>query len=77
MAATTSSAIKARLESLGFGIPVFRDGPRPGQAEPYIVVQEGLPAARDLRAAGDFGDPAADIEIAETVIVDLVQQARV
>ncbi|MFI6639950.1 hypothetical protein [Streptomyces sp. NPDC050504] len=77
MAATTAGAIKARLETLGFGVPVFRDGPREGQAEPFIVVQEGLPAARDLRASGDFGDPDATIEIAETVVVDLVQQARV
>lgn len=77
MAATTAGAVKARLESLAFGVPVFRDGPRPGQAEPYIVVQEGIPASPDLRANGDFGDPDAEINIAETVIVDLVQQARV
>lgn len=77
MAASTSGAIKARLEALAFGVPVFRDGPREGQAEPYIVVQEGLPAARNLIGAGDFGDPAAEIPIVETVVVDLVQQARV
>ncbi|WP_330349273.1 hypothetical protein [Streptomyces sp. NBC_00582] len=77
MAASTAGAIKARIESLSFGVPVFRDGPRPGQAEPYIVVQEGIPAARDLRANGDFGDPDAEVSIRETVIVDLVQQARV
>lgn len=77
MAATTSSAIKAHLESLAFGVPVFRDGPRDGQAEPYIVVQEGLPAALDAIANGDFGDPAAEVYVNETVIVDLVQKARV
>ncbi|GGQ48798.1 hypothetical protein [Streptomyces asoensis] len=77
MAASTSGAIKAYLESLSFHVPVFRDGPREGQAEPYIVVQEALPAARDLRAAGDFGDPAADIDVLETVVIDLVQRARV
>ncbi|WP_329291871.1 hypothetical protein [Streptomyces pseudovenezuelae] len=77
MALTTSSAIKARLESLSFGVPVFRDGPRPKQAEPYIVVQEGMPAGLDLTANGDFGDPDAEINIVETVVVDLVQQARV
>ncbi|MBL1107353.1 hypothetical protein JK361_22565 [Streptomyces sp. 5-8] len=74
MAASTAGAIKARLESLAFGVPVFRDGPREGQAEPYIVVQEGMPAAVDLRAAGDAGE---DPQITETLTVDLVQLARV
>ncbi|MGA5506827.1 hypothetical protein [Streptomyces umbrinus] len=77
MAATTSGAIKARLESLAFGVPVFRDGPREGQTEPYIVVQEGMPAGMDTVANGDFGDPDAEINIVETVVVDLVQQARI
>ncbi|MFF5801596.1 hypothetical protein [Streptomyces albogriseolus] len=77
MAASTSSAIKAYLEGLSFGVPVFRDGPRTKQAPPYVVVQEGLPAARNLTASGDFGDPDAEIPIVETVVVDLVQQARV
>ncbi|MGY0067719.1 hypothetical protein ACWZEH_13005 [Streptomyces sp. QTS137] len=77
MAASTSGAIKARLESLAFGVPVFRDGPREGQAPPFIVVQEGMPAGMDRAANGDFGDPDAEINIIETVTVDLVQQARV
>lgn len=76
MAATTSGAIKARLESLAFGVPVFRDGPREGQAEPYIVVQEGMPAGLDT-GQGDYGDPTADINIVETITVDLVQHARI
>ncbi|MGD1220001.1 hypothetical protein AB9Q10_16410 [Streptomyces krungchingensis] len=77
MAATTAGAIKARLEALQFGVPVFRDGPREGQAEPYIVVQEGLPAGLARTGNGDFGDPDAELIIDETVTVDLVQQARV
>jgi hypothetical protein len=77
MAASTSGAIKARLESLAFGVPVFRDGPREGQEPPFIVVQEGMPAGLDTTANGDFGDPTADINIVETVVVDLVQLARV
>ncbi|HLU95648.1 MAG TPA: hypothetical protein VKZ89_02260 [Thermobifida alba] len=77
MAASTSGAIKARLESLAFGVPVFRDGPREGQAPPFIVVQEGMPAGLDRAGNGDFGDPDAEINIVETVTVDLVQQARV
>lgn len=75
MAATTSGAIKAHIESLGLGVPVFRDGPRPGQALPYIVVSEGLditPAA----AQGDYGDPARERVVAEMVQVDVVQAAR-
>ncbi|WP_328934148.1 MULTISPECIES: hypothetical protein [unclassified Streptomyces] len=76
MAATTSGAIKAYLEALAFGVPVFRDGPREGQAEPYIVVQEGTPAGLDT-GNGDFGDPTAEINIVETIVVDLVQRARV
>jgi hypothetical protein len=74
MAASTSGAIKARLESLNFGVPVFRDGPREGQDPPFIVVQESLPAGIDLVAAGDAG---AEPQINETVTVDLVQLARV
>ncbi|MEV5659798.1 hypothetical protein [Streptomyces flaveolus] len=77
MAASTSGAIKARLEALAFGVPVFRDGPREGQAPPFIVVQEGMPAGLDRAGTGDFGDPAAEINVIETVTVDLVQQARI
>ena len=77
MAASTSGAIKAYLETLAFGVPVFRDGPREGQAPPFVVVQEGMPAGPDRSGNGDFGDPAAEINIVETVVVDLVQQARV
>ncbi|MEU6496445.1 hypothetical protein ABZ890_39715 [Streptomyces sp. NPDC046984] len=77
MAATTAGAVKARLESLEFGVPVFRDGPREGQAEPFIVVQEALPIGLDTSGNGDFGDPDAEIAIVETLTVDLVQLARV
>jgi hypothetical protein len=77
MAATTSGAIKAHLEALGFGVPVFRDGPRPDQAPPFIVVTEALSTGLDLSGQGDFGDPAADIPIVETVTVDLIENARV
>ena len=77
MAATTAGANKARLESLAFGVPVFRDGPRPGQDCPYIVVTEALSTGLDARGNGDFGDPDAELNIVETVTVDLVQHARV
>ncbi len=76
MAATTAGAIKAYLEGLSFGVPVFRDGPRPGQEPPYIVVQEAMPITADPRGCGDFGDPAAELTVTEIVNVDLIQQAR-
>lgn len=77
MAASTAGAIKARLEGLGFGVPVFRDGPRPGQLPPYIVVQENVSMAADPRGAGDFGDPDAELTVTEIAQVDLIQQARI
>lgn len=76
MAATTSGAIKARIESLGLNVPVFRDGPREGQACPFVVVTEAVSTGLDQRGNGDFGDPAAGLAIVETVTVDLVQNAR-
>jgi hypothetical protein len=76
MSATTSGAIKAYVEALGLGVPVFRDGPRPGQAPPYVVVTEGLSAGLAANGNGDFGDPDAPVVIAENVTVDLVQNAR-
>ncbi|MFF2228608.1 hypothetical protein ACFVV7_35405 [Streptomyces globisporus] len=75
MAATTSGAIKARLEGLQFGVPVFRDGPREGQAPPFIVVTEALAVSMDT-ANGDFGDPDAPLTIVEKAAVDLVETAR-
>ncbi|MEV0915425.1 hypothetical protein AB0I93_14290 [Streptomyces sp. NPDC049967] len=76
MAATTSGAIKARIESLALGVPVFRDGPREGQACPFVVVTEALSTGMDSGGNGDFGDPAAVLSIVEKVAVDLVQNAR-
>ncbi|WP_098892269.1 hypothetical protein [Streptomyces sp. or3] len=75
MAATTSGAIKARLEGLQFGVPVFRDGPREGQAPPFIVVTEALGISMDT-GNGDFGDPAAELTIVEKASVDLIETAR-
>lgn len=77
MAATTAGAIKAYLESLSFGVPVFRDGPRPGQGLPYIVVTEAVSTGVDGTGNGDYGDPAATLQITEIATVDLVQQARI
>lgn len=76
MAATTAGALKAYIEALGYGIPVFRDGPRPGQAYPYAVVQEGISISLDLPGCGDFGDTDAEITVTEIAQVDVLQQAR-
>lgn len=76
MAATTESAIKARLESLGFGVPAFRDGPRPKQAPPYIVIEQ-QDIVIDRAASGDFGDPDAETRVTEILTVDLIETARV
>jgi hypothetical protein len=77
VAATTAGAIKAYLEGLGFGVPVFRDGPRPGQGLPYIVVTEAVSTGLDPSGNGDYGDPDARLQITELATVDLVQQARI
>ncbi len=75
MAATTEGAIKAHLEGLGLGLPIFREGPRPGQAPPYGVVQQESIAV-EPSGNGDYGDPNADLPIVETLTVDLIQAAR-
>ncbi|MEU7431087.1 hypothetical protein AB0B07_09550 [Streptomyces sioyaensis] len=75
MAATTEGALKARLESLAFGVPAFRDGPREGQAPPYIVIEQ-QDIQLNTAANGDFGDPDADLAVVEILTVDLIQHAR-
>jgi hypothetical protein len=47
MAATTSGALKARLEALTLGVAVFRDKAPDGQAMPYITVSEGVSVVPD------------------------------
>ncbi|MFI6979312.1 hypothetical protein ACIBSV_12100 [Embleya sp. NPDC050154] len=76
MAATTGGAIKAHLEAAGLGIRVYRDGPAPGTALPYIAVTEGISLVPSVAARGDVGDQAADIAVVEQVQVDIIQQAR-
>ncbi|WP_369183327.1 hypothetical protein [Streptomyces sp. Y1] len=76
MAQTTAGAIRAYLAPLLGTVPVFRDGPRPGQALPYVVVQEGTNYIPHPTANGDYGDPTRQLTIQEMVQVDVVQQAR-
>lgn len=77
MAATTSGAIKAYVETLGLSLPVFRDGPRPGQAPPYAVVTEAQSIGLSLSGNGDYGDPDAPVLVVEVATVDVIQHARV
>ncbi|MFI8865342.1 hypothetical protein ACIGNW_00265 [Streptomyces sp. NPDC053707] len=76
MAATTEGALKAFLESLGSGVPAFRDGPRDGQACPFWVIEQ-QDIQINARSAGDFGDPDAEVNVVEILTVDLIELARV
>lgn len=74
MTATSSGAVKARVESLGLHLSCFRDQLPPGQRLPACVVREALAVVPDLD--GDYGDPAADRTVTETVQLDLYEQSR-
>lgn len=74
MAATTAGAIKAYLEGLGLGVPVFRDEPPAGQDLPYITVREGIANVPDRD--GDHGDPTAVRTTSETVQISVWQVWR-
>ncbi|MFD9764722.1 hypothetical protein ACFW9I_02485 [[Kitasatospora] papulosa] len=76
MAATTEGAVKAFLESLGSGVPAFRDGPREGQAPPFWVIEQ-QDMQINARSAGDFGDQDAEVNVVEILTVDLIELARV
>lgn len=77
--ATMGGAFKGYLESLGLGVPVYRDGAPRDQAGalttswPFIVVQEGI--AFDSERHGD-DDDQAHLGTVELVQVDLWQRAR-
>lgn len=75
MSGTTSGAVKATIEGLGLGLPVFRDGAPDSQDPPFVTVQEGI--GIDPRQTGDTGDTTADMAVAELVQVDLYLPARV
>lgn len=84
MSATIAGAFKAYLETLGLGVPVYRDGaPVVARgpdgdvlaAPPYVVVQDGVGVTPSL-LGGDLGDSDADRSQVELVQVDLFQLAR-
>lgn len=74
MAATVAGALKAHLEGLALGVPVFRDGAPAEQPMPFLVVQDGIGYAAELH--GDTADPDAHQGDTELVQVDLYQEAR-
>lgn len=74
MAATTSGALKAYLESLGMGLQWYRDGAPKGTKMPYGVITEDIGSTEE--AFGDFGDPNADVPVQELVQLDLYELAR-
>ncbi len=73
MAATTAGAVKAYLEGLRLGVPVFRDEPPAGQDLPYITVRE---IANVPDRDGDHGDPTAVRTTSETVQISVWQTWR-
>ena len=75
MSASTAGAVKAHIETLGLGVPVFRDGAGDTTTPPYVTVQEGI--GYETEAHGDTGDPDADMGVGELVQVDLYLPARV
>ena len=75
MSVRTSTAVKALLETLGLGVPVFAGPVPPGKVPPFIAVAE-LPTPALPESHGDFGDPAADEAVTELAQVDIVQRIR-
>lgn len=74
MAATVAGAVKALLESIGLGVPVFRDGAPEGTLHPLIVVQDGIGLVPEPH--GDLSDPNAHQGDTEQIQIDIYQDAR-
>lgn len=75
MSARTATAVKAFLETLGLGVPVYADQAPAGKVPPFLVALE-LPQGATPDQHGDFGDPAADEAVTELAQVDVVQRLR-
>lgn len=63
MAQTTSGALKAKIESLGLSISAYRDQAPPGQALPYVVIQEAVTTAPDPMEDGQLTTGAEAVQI--------------
>ena len=71
MAASSSGALKAKIEALGLSLSAYRDNPPEGQALPYVTIHEWISVTTD--ESGDNGDGATGRELVQ---VDLWQQYR-
>jgi hypothetical protein len=69
LAATSSGALKATIEGLGFGISAYRDQPPPGQALPYVVIQERVAMTPDPLEDGALstGTESVQVDLYETL----------
>jgi hypothetical protein len=76
MPATVSAAVKARLESQGLSLAVYRGGAPANASYPHVVVHEGIGTVELAEASGDLGDPATEVTVREELQVDLYQLAR-
>lgn len=74
MAASTSGALKAHIESLGLGLAGYRDAAPEDAALPYVRISEDI--AQTIRQHGDFGAAGAAKACTEEVQLDLFQQRR-
>lgn len=68
MAASTSGALKALIESLGLNISVYRDRAPEGRALPYITVEEAIAIIPDKLEDGQAST------VKETVSIDVWMQ---
>lgn len=61
MAATTGAAIKAHIETLGLGVPVFREKPPKDTAYPFVTVQDEL--SLTLQRLADAAQELAQVDL--------------
>lgn len=70
----TTGAVKALIESAGFGVMVVRDRLGKSYRPPAIVLSDQVSVT--TRQHGDFSDPNASQAVSEMVTVDLFQMWR-
>ena len=70
MAASTSGALKALIESLGLGISAYGDQSPPGTSRPYVTIDEAVAVVPDPSEDGKAGT------LVETTTVHLWQDWR-
>lgn len=73
MSASSSGALKARLEGAGLGLAWFRDEAPAGQAMPYGVIHEGISIVPEAMFNAKDDDAG---HVSELVQVDVWQEWR-